>query len=150
MVCFRYPKCYYRSRISLVIIMKWWALRHTHTAPQQTVTQEGSRALSHVSQQPGELHTLSSISTNKDLRCFFPGGKGGGEQHKGIKRGGSLIFPFFYQSLIICKYYLEILTPSQPRSNCSGGLCQQHLGLPSIFLVCVCFSSPPPATPNFS
>lgn len=23
MVCFRYPKCYYRSRISLVIIMKW-------------------------------------------------------------------------------------------------------------------------------
>lgn len=23
MVCFRYPKCYYRSRISLVIMMKW-------------------------------------------------------------------------------------------------------------------------------
>lgn len=97
MVCFRYPKCYYRSRISLVIIMKWWALRHTHTqTPPQTMMQEVSRVLSHISQQPGKLNMLRFISTVKDLCCFFPDGKGGGEWHKGIKKRGSLLLPFFW------------------------------------------------------
>lgn len=111
MVCFRYLKCYYRSRISLVIIMKRWALSHSYTQPPNRLWCRKAAGCSLTFHSSPVSSTCSAPSPPfKDLHCFFPGRKGGGKQNEGAKGRDSLTLPFFYQSPIIRKCYLEILT----------------------------------------